>query len=548
MEYNTHKTTSSSAAEQSADSNQAQSWQPLFYFNIYRAVLSAFFLILILFSIGPKILGEHNPLLFLIVSIFYVTMSAVAFSTIARQKPSFLIQVYTHVFFDIISITLLMHASGGLKSGIAILLIVAVAGGSLLIARKSAILLAAIATIFLLLEQSYTVLYNKPLEISFTQTGLIGVILFLTAATSQSLARRIRESEALAAQRGVDLANMEQLTEYIIQRMQTGIVVIDQKNRLRLINESAWHLLGKPKAPHEQALQELSPELYQQLEIWHKTPNTPNQSFHSKAATAMIMPRFAKLSADSAAGTLIFLEDTSAMAQKAQDLKLASLGRLTASIAHEIRNPLGAISHAGQLLAESTQLQKNDSRLIEIITNHSKRMNTIIENILQISRREQSKPEKLVLSTWMTSFIEEFRLTQKLQEPDILIENKSKDISVFFDPSQLHQVVWNLCQNALQHTKTRPDGVKLAIEIGLIHETFIPYLKIIDFGPGVDEELKEQIFEPFFTTSSKGTGLGLYIARELCESNQAHLNYINEEVHGFRITFSDTRRTGVNEH
>ncbi|VAW85864.1 Two-component sensor PilS [hydrothermal vent metagenome] len=545
MEYTPHKKPRTTAPP--ALNNQAQSWQPLLYLNTYRAVLSSFFLIIILIGTGPQILGEHNPSLFLVMSVLYLITSIVAFFSIHWRRPSFLIQVYLHVIIDIIAITLLMHASGGLQSGIAILLIIAIAGGSLLIARKSAILLAAIATLFLLLEQSYSMLYNPSLNTSFTQAGLIGAILFLTASTSQLLARRIRESEALATQRGVDLANMEQLTEYIIQRMQTGIVVVDQNNRLRLINESAWQLLGKPEAPHKQPLHKLSPELSQQLQSWLHSPHHQSQLFHSQIATTMIMPRFARLGTDRSAGLLIFLEDTSAMAQKAQDLKLASLGRLTASIAHEIRNPLGAISHAGQLLAESTQLDQNENRLIEIISNHSKRMNTIIENILQISRREQSKPEKLLLSTWVSSFIEEFRLTQKLPRLEILITNKAKKTTVFFDPSQLHQVVWNLCQNALQYTKTRPDGVKLEIEIGQINETFIPYLIIIDFGAGVNEKLKEQIFEPFFTTNAKGTGLGLYIARELCESNQAHLNYISEKNHGFRITFSDTRRIGVNE-
>ncbi len=545
MKYTPYKTPTS--VEQPTDSNPMQSWQPLFYLNIYRTALSSFFLIIVLFDIGPKILGEHNPPLFLVVSLLYVIASIVASFTIRWRQPSFLIQVYTHVIIDIIAITLLMHASGGLQSGIAILLIVAIAGGSLLIAKKSAILLSAIATLFLLLEQSYTVLYNAPLKTSFTQAGFIGAILFLTAATSQLLARRIRESEALAAQRGVDLANMEQLTEYIIQRMQTGIVVVDQDTRLRLINESAWQLLGKPKSPHQQALNTLSPELNKQLKSWLHSPQYKNQLFNSTIATTMIMPRFAKLGTDSASGILIFLEDTSAMAQQAQNLKLASLGRLTASIAHEIRNPLGAISHAGQLLAESTQLDQNERRLIEIISTHSKRMNTIIENVLQISRRKQAKPEKLLLNIWIASFIEEFRLTQKLLSPEILITHKKNNIAVFFDPSQLHQVLWNLCQNALQYTQTRADGIKLEIEMGYINEMFIPYLKIIDFGSGVDEKNQEQIFEPFFTTRPDGTGLGLYIAKELCESNQAHLNYIDEDIHGFRITFSDTRRAGANE-
>ncbi len=534
-----HPVTSRGAA------NHIVAWRPLHFLNIYRLTLASLFLTLIVFGRETNILGHENPTLFFTVCVVYLAISGLSFFTIRWERPPFIFQVFFQVTSDILAITLLMHASGGLHSGLGILLIVAIAGGSLLLARKSAILLAAVATMLLLLEQGYIVIYNLPLEESFTQAGMLGAIMFSTAAMAQFLARRVRETEALAAQRGIDLANMEQLAEYIIQRMQTGIIVVDVNRRIRLINESAWHLLGMPFSPNDRSLEELSPALNLQIGEWLKGSNLPTEVIRVPSTSVQIAPRFARLGRDEAAGTLIFLEDTAAMHQQAQQLKLASLGRLTASIAHEIRNPLGAISHAGQLLAESTHLDPSEARMTQIIRDNTVRMNTVIENVLQLSRRQAAKPEDIVLASWLRNFADEFCQTYELGLDEVKLEISPADLVVRFDPNQLHQIVWNLCQNGLRYTKPRSDGAKLLLRSAIKEEPPTPYLEIVDFGEGISGEISDQVFEPFFTTEPKGTGLGLYIARELCEVNSARLAYhrVNTLESCFVITFADPRRT-----
>ena len=234
------------------------------------------------------------------------------------------------------------------------------------------------------------------------------------------------------------------------------------------------------------------------------------------------------------------------MAQQAQQLKLASLGRLTASIAHEIRNPLGAISHAGQLLAESQRLDAGDSRLTEIIKEHSQRVNTIIENILQLSRREHVHAKEFQLKPWLDEFLYDFCSSEHVSNRQISLDISPEDTEIRMDPSQLHQIMWNLFSNGIRHggTKGLPT---LVIKGGVTQESHIPFLDIIDSGPGIDPETAQHIFDPFFTTEPHGTGLGLYIARELCECNQARLNYIQRQEGGgcFRITFADPRRRQV---
>lgn len=531
-------------ASEHRDSEQA--WQRLLYLGYYRTGLAGLFVILDLLDQTPPPFGEHNLTLFTTVALLYAAFGVATLFTIKWRRPDYHVQVYFHVLFDIAAITILMHASGGVRSGLGMLLVVAVAGASLLMEGRTSRLFAAIATLAVLAEQVFVRLEAAPFAAGYTHAGLLGASFFATAILAHVLAQRLRESEALAERRGVDLANMAQLTEYIIQRMQTGIVVVDASDTIRLINESAYQLLEIADGAEGQAIGKDCPELRRQLRLWWSDPDMEPQIFRATDTASEVLPRFARLGTDETAGTLIFLEDTAAMAQQAQQLKLASLGRLTASIAHEVRNPLGAISHAGQLLAESPDIKPHDQRLTQIIKEHSERVNTIIENIMQLSRRDRAQPEELALRPWLEGFVGEYCDHYQIDPAGIRIEVQPEDTRVRADPTQLHQIVWNLCDNGMKHN--RPTGGPwLQLRAGLPDDSQNPYLDIIDSGPGIAPELVQHIFEPFFTTASDGTGMGLYISRELCESNQARLAYIPAREGGcrFRITFADPRRRQV---
>ena len=148
------------------------------------------------------------------------------------------------------------------------------------------------------------------------------------------------------------------------------------------------------------------------------------------------------------------------MSREAQQLQLAALGRLTASIAHEIRNPLGAISHAGQLLAESPNMDDADLRLTQIISDHSKRVNTIIENVMQLGRGNQSYPQLVELNGYLESFINDFITSDLAQKNDFLVELENDDIQIRFDPSHLQQILTNLCENGLRHTEVNSQSTE----------------------------------------------------------------------------------------
>ncbi len=529
-------------------------WKPLIYLNIYRTALSAFFLFLAITHSTFHPLGSLNETLFTQTSLYYLVFACIFWVMIQLKKPNQLVQIHSNVLTDCIAILLLMHSSGGIQTGLGTLLIITVAGNSMIVPFRSALYFAALATITLLAHQLFSHYTQSEPTSNYTYAGILGLIFFAAAIISHKLSIRLKESEALAVKRGVDLANMAQLTEHIIQRMQTGILVIDNDNDVRLINESAWHMLGMPSTNNLPNLSIIVPELVQQVKQWRKNSDFTPQIIRPTPLHANVMPRFAKITQDSKSGILIFLEDTSVMAQQAQHLQLAALGRLTASIAHEIRNPLGAISHAGQLLEESDNLDKHDKRLTRIIADQSARMNTIIENIMQLGRRDHSQPEVFKLKTFLQKFINSFMVNQHIdnrvqtsndRHEEISIDIHPDDVEIRFDISHLEQILTNLCENGLRHSQSYTGKPKIELRGGITPEFNRPFLDIIDHGSGIDSETAQHIFEPFFTTEPTGSGLGLYISRELAECNQARMNYIPVATGGscFRITFQDPRRS-----
>jgi two-component system sensor histidine kinase PilS (NtrC family) len=248
---------------------------------------------------------------------------------------------------------------------------------------------------------------------------------------------------------------------------------------------------------------------------------------------------------------LIFLEDTSVMEEKVQQFKLAALGRLSASIAHEIRTPVGAMSHAGQLLAESPTIPPEDRRLTKIIQDNAERVSRIIDNVLELSRRGASKPERLDLVSLIRDFRTEFCATVQVSPEMVQIVDPPEGtvplaipIEIRVDPSQMQQVLWNLCQNALTHGRAVADATSpVEIRYGRLATNGRPYLEVVDQGPGIPIADTERVFEPFFTRAPRGTGLGLFLARELAQANRATLLH-ESGPRGtvFRLVFSDPAR------
>ena len=523
------------------ESLDALTWKPLRLLSFYRVILAGLLAVLFFSLTDDTSLGIRNPDVYKLTVISYLSFGVLAGFAARLRRPGYELQTVAQILVDIIAITLLMYASGGPASGLGMLLVISVATGSILLPGRMAFLFAAIASIAIMGEQTYSaIILETSRPAGYTQAGLLGLALFATAGIAYLLVRRIKETEALALRRGIDIDNLANLNAIIVQRLQAGIIVTDHEHRIRLINDTALKLLDKPAAESGEPLNTFSPDLYKKLETWRHSPDVEPSLLTTKTTGRKLLPHFTLLGTSEGLGSLIFLEDTAAMSKQAQQIKLASLGRLTASIAHEIRNPLGAIGHATQLLDESSALDDSDRRLITIIGNHTQRVNSVVENVLRLSRPGTSLPQQIRLQDWLEKFVNEFAHSGSCQPQQISFSVQPQDIEVFSDPSLLHQAVWNLCQNAARHATEDPAALKIKLVARRLGSSERPCLDIIDNGVGIDQELAEKIFEPFFTTKSSGTGLGLYIAREICESNQLQLDYIPVTEGGscFRITFT----------
>ena len=524
------------------------SWRVLITLNVFRLLVAALLLGLFFMGGEPRIFGDRYPIPFATSATVYLLL-AIVFATSLRQRwARASVQAAIQLLADIVLIVALMHTSGGIGSGLGGLLIVFVGAGSLVLPGQIPAIMGAMATFGILGEQVFAQFTGAADAVNYPAAGVLSAIVFATSLAVSPLARRIQESEALARQRGVDLQNLSELNEYIVQHLRESIIVVDANSQIRLNNASAARLLGTTELFRSRPLREASEPLADYLRRWRvdqALSSHPEFTLVNEGNSARITAHLAPLGkgGDRSGPLLIFLEDASIFNARVQQSKLASLGRLSASSAHEIRNPVGAMSHAAQLLGEVDGLTDDDRRLTDIIRTHSSRVSHIIDNVLQLSRRESGAPERFHIRPWLEDFAREFTRTLELQEGELAIEDVPDDIEVRMDKSHLRQVLWNLCDNAVKYA-SETGGILVELHAGRVEAQGRPYLEVCDHGLGVDPATAEQIFEPFFTARSGGTGLGLYISRELCELNRATLLYLDRAGGGsiFRIVFSDPDR------
>jgi two-component system, NtrC family, sensor histidine kinase PilS len=526
-----------------ASRDPAMVWRVLAVLNLYRVLVPL--VLLGLYSLGgARGLAVYSSQVFFGATVFYFCFGLVSVVFVRQRLASANVQTNLQASVDMFVLVLLLHTCGGVASGLGVLFLVPVGALAFLLPPRSALFLAAIAAIAILADTIWQQLGGKSDINSYATAGLLGAVLFATSGAASFAAGRMRESEALVRQRDVDLANLAELSQYIVQHLRESLLVVDATDKIRLINESAAEILGDNHAVPGALVGEVSPRLLYSLSTWRQRDQGDESpsSFVAADGARVIQPHFAPLGAEPGP-TLIFLEDTSLLAERVQQGKLAALGRLSASIAHEIRNPVGAMSHAGQLLAESPQIGPDERRLTDIIQSNSERVSTIINNVLQLSKREPTKLTRLLLGDWLEDFLEEFCATMQVREAQIGVHESEDDLEVRIDPSHLHQVVWNLCDNAMKYGEA-VDGMSFDIKLGRLNPSNRPYLEVSNRGPGIEPKSVDRIFEPFFTGRKGGTGLGLFIARELCQLNRSILLYEGRSGGGstFRIVFSDPQR------
>jgi two-component system sensor histidine kinase PilS (NtrC family) len=495
---------------------------------LYRILLSVIFLVLLSLPATRQLVGSQDGGLYLLVTVVFLISNVALLGANARRVQRSEVALVAMFGFDIVCITAVSDASGGMSSGLPLLLTITIASSAVLISKRSiATLVAALAVLATLADTLRLISLDIAGTSALFPAGLLGLLFFGVSLIVQIVAARLGRAETIALERAGDLYRLQRLKERIVQNMQTGILTIDAQRRTRILNGAAGRLLDptRPLAIEQgRDIGEYSPKLAERLETFRRSGLQRGSPFMTQREGAQVVARFQSLEGEDADQTLVFLEDYRPVAAYAQSLKLTSLGRLAASIAHEVRNPLGAISHAAQLLAESPTLDAADQKLIRMILTNSQRVDEIVESVMQISRREPPKTETLRLVAWMDQFRQRYAETRE-ETGRLIIEYVDPSATILFDPEHLDRVLGNLVDNAMRHgcEKTGHRRAEIRVRVAPGHNECI--IEVYDQGSGVARADIGRLFEPFFTRSAGGSGLGLYVCRELCELNQARISY-----------------------
>ncbi len=508
----------------------------LYFFALYR-VLVASLIAALLFSPLSMLVGEaHHPRLAQAVSLSYLTISLLLLLW-GRNERWLGAIVFGSVAVDILAATLFTHALPGAGAGISMSLLFNIAAAAMLLPLSRGMLIALIASGATVIEYVWRAAEGAEATRTIAELAMFVTSYLALAYISYQIGHRARSNQQLADKRGAEVANLFEINELIIRRMRTGVLVVDGAGRITLANEAATALLGDAAGERVDAragLAQLAPDLARRLQRWRNGWNEDELPLQLAPDQPEIQPRFARLLADSDL-TLVFLDDSTVVSRRAESLTLSTLGRFSASLAHEIRNPLAAISYATQLLEESSDIGDADRRLLQIIHQQCQRTNGIVESVLGLARRERANPENLELAAFVRRFVLEYRQTLAIETDSLEVIISQSSVTALMDPRHLHQILTSLVHNALKYGRVAQEPARVRLRVASFERNAV--VDVMDRGPGIPDAVAAQLFRPFYTTSEHGTGLGLYIAKELCRANQAQLEYISVPAGGacFRV-------------
>lgn len=512
-----------------------EGWQILFYYSLYRLGLTALLIALASPVIGKLTVAQATTSFILPVA-GIAAISLITLVNIQRRKPALYLQAHFLFVMDILFITILTFSRYLLDSSTIILYVTTAAATAVLFHLRVSITYTIVCAILILYKDYLEFVAGSKVLDTYYLTPLLLTGLFSIVVIVGMIANQSRNVKTVVQKQERELADLDQVNQYILEHLEIGVLLLDDKLNIQLINDTAkglvQHFIG--------STYQIKGELGDRIKPAMQSPG--NREFNFRINNRELAFTTLPL----ATGYLIQIEDLSRVQRQIQQSKLASIGRMASAISHEIRNPLSAINHAAQLLAPPPGAKGEQAELIQIIRTHSKRIDEIIESVLQRSRPSKVQRIAIELQSQLAIFTETFQHT--VGENVLELSVKGDNPVVMFDQTQLEQIVTNLCQNSIKYAK--PDSGRLVVRFfaGLDRRNR-PYLDITDNGQGVKKEDIDQLFEPFYTSDSKSTGLGLFLVRELCDFNGARIEYQRVEHkrghfrHGFRIIFEAAPRS-----
>lgn len=460
---------------------------------------------------------------------FYLLLLALYFICCSLQ---WLMLRYTHHFplslqflalfiVDVVAFSSLTFASDGPSLQISLLFVMTIFTASLLLEQKKALIITLVSVICVIYQHFIGSLFNVSSMNNIGNSALLAFLFFAVYALGQLAVGRFHNLENTNLNQAQELRRLQEINSYILEQIEIGYMVLDENYHVVLTTPAGCDFLGIAPtfAYQKQPLYNIQPELFDVLHFEGLIDGDTFQ-FEAKNSLYQLHIQVKKLKIPNQALTLLVLQDARTLNQRVQQLKLAALGQLSASIAHEIRNPLAAIVQANDLIHDAPQEQQ--VMLSSMISKQAQRIDKIVQDTLNMVRSKETRASLLDLAQFIPEFLAE-DLADVLNKIDTFIE---KDVSIYFDESQLRQVLINLLRNALRHNN---QITHKNIELHVYTQHNHARIEVLDFGSGVATTDIASLFKPFFSTEINGTGLGLYLSHSFCEANQAKLYYVEQQ-------------------
>jgi len=372
----------------------------------------------------------------------------------------------------------------------------------------------------------------------FSQAALTGAGCFAISLVARQMVTRLASVELKAQRNQLAATVQRQVNELIIDTLGEGVLVVDAQHQVRSANPAAQKLLSPPKsalsapldlttAPVWQGLRELidttfATQLAQQQDI---SLQHPGQGARLMSARTQLT---AQLNPDAKGMCVVFLQDQRELQARIRNEKFASMGRMSAAVAHEIRNPLAAIVQANALLSEDVS-DPGQQQLTRLVQQNALRLEKTVHDILHIAQRNNAshvvQAESIDLAQALQRICRDWQ-TQVANTSDIAVQVPTSAVWVWFDAEHLRRILVNLLDNAQRYASADPEPIQISLHsYPDAADASRVCLRVWSDGAPLDPSVKQHLFEPFFSSESRSSGLGLYICRELCESHGASMAY-----------------------
>lgn len=500
------------------------------WYGGYRLIISISLILIYLLTAEQLATNYDYPFLYFYTLICYISFNIFQLFLLKIVPLQISKQLIFIFIIDVICLSVITFSAGGPNLQLSLLYVIIIFSSAILLNAQLSLIVTLFAVIMVIYQRFLGNFFDYNNLNHLGNSALLAFLFFVVHAIGRIAVQRFKILETLTFHQSIEIHQLQNINRYILEQIEDGYLVLDESNHIVLSNPAANTLLGVhfSMSTEKTPLIKWQPDLFELIQL-SDLKDGEEFSFESQQSPYTVNIKVKHLIVPEQALILLILKDTQKLNQQVQQLKLAALGQLSASIAHEIRNPLAAIVQANELFKESDSHQQE--MLCRMISKQATRIDNIIQDTLGMARNKPTEPQVIQLADFFESLLNEDLVDAK----HMIKLNLAERINILFDEKQLRQVLINLIRNALRHNAADAQFIEVNVDL----KDGRTCIDVIDFGTGVAKRDISQLFKPFFSTEIKGTGLGLYLSHSFCEANHAKLTYVERQQGAcFRIECS----------